>query len=171
MSLKNERASVRMLYLAGNQDLIRTCLQLMTVVSDETGGAAWVLRIAQRMRLENSQLEAVQWKLREPANYCMCLALAAGSPPSPSPPNTAAATVVTTGAMSRRTYVEDSYFAQQNMVLQNVITYLQDKMAAGIISCPSSQEVSLSTHAVVPLLCRHSITSREPPVDLTVLSF
>ncbi|KAL5108642.1 Msx2-interacting protein [Taenia crassiceps] len=150
MSLKNERASVRMLYLAGNQDLIRTCLQLMTVVSDETGGATWVLRVAQRMRLENSQLEAVQWKLREPANYCMCLALAAGSPPPPSPTNTAAATAVNTGAMSRRTYVEDNYFAQQNMVLQNVISYLQDKTAAGIISCPSSQENPFVMHIFPP---------------------
>ncbi|KAH9285043.1 Uncharacterized protein ECG_02667 [Echinococcus granulosus] len=146
MSLKNERASVRMLYLAGNQDLIRTCLQLMTAVSDETGGAAWALRIAQRMRLGNSQLEAVQWKLREPANYCMCLALAAGSPPPPPSTNTAP----TTATISQRAYMEDSYFAQQNMILQNVITYLQDKTAAGIISCPSSQENPFVMHIFPP---------------------
>ena len=162
MSLKNERVSVRMLYLAGNQDLIRTCLHLMTSVGSNEepsagcGLSTTTLRIAQRMRLENSQLEAVQWKLREPANYCMCLALAASSESPSSSPNTNAAP--TTPALPRRGYLDDSYYAQQNLVLQNIITYLQDKMAAGIISCPSTQEVSFLSQLelFIDLLLTHT---------------
>lgn len=120
MSLKNDRVSVRMLYLAGNQDLIQNCLHAMSDANSDESISPSLLRIAQRMRLENSQLEAVQWKLREPLNYCMCLALAS----------------------SEQTLVEGNDMLHQFVSLQNVISYLQEKTAAGIISCSSAQEVN-----------------------------
>ncbi|KAM7533279.1 hypothetical protein Aperf_G00000128021 [Anoplocephala perfoliata] len=128
MSLKNDRVSVRMLYLAGNQDLIQNCLHAMSDANSEESTGPGLLRIAQRMRLENSQLEAVQWKLREPLNYCMCLALAS----------------------SEQTMVEGTDMLHQCVSLQNVISYLQEKTAAGIISCSSAQENPYVMHIFPP---------------------
>ncbi len=133
MTLKNDEAVVRMLYLSGNQELIRTCLRSLAVMegfnsaSEESSPS--VLRIAQRMRLESSQLETVQWKLREPTNYCMCLALAANPPPQ----------LQREGEQQQNPTIDA---ARNSLILQeNFINYLQEKMAAGIISFPSSQEV------------------------------
>ncbi|VDL43960.1 unnamed protein product [Hymenolepis diminuta] len=139
MSLKNDRVSVRMLYLAGNQDLILSCLNVLTGGEDPSGVPV-VLRIAQRMRLESTQLEGVQRKLREPSNYCMCLALASSS-------------------SMHNLVAERNDMMQQIISLQNMISYLQEKTAAGIISCPSGHEVKFYKNPYV----MHMF----PPCDFT----
>ncbi|VDN96181.1 unnamed protein product [Rodentolepis nana] len=129
MSLKNDRVSVRLLYLAGNQDIILSCLNVLTGGEDPPG-VPGVLRIAQRMRLESTQLEGVQRKLREPSNYCMCLALASSS--------------------MHNLVAERNDMLQQIVSLQNMISYLQEKSAAGIISCPSGHENPYVMHMFPP---------------------
>lgn len=160
MNLKNDKAFVRMSYLAGNRDLIHTCLYSLaggdgtdlSAAATSTTNPSPMLRITQRMRLESTQLEGVQWKLREPANYCMCLALAATPPqPTQQPP----LMPLSPSSSSRQSQLDQLYDNADNddltsvaaaslnaLVLQrNFINYLQEKMAAGIISCPSPLEV------------------------------
>ena len=57
--IKNDTATIAMNYVAGNIDIARSCLSQMTIDSQNTP-----LRILQRMRLEQSQLEGVQRKLQ-----------------------------------------------------------------------------------------------------------
>ncbi|KAL7060690.1 hypothetical protein AAHC03_09196 [Spirometra sp. Aus1] len=138
MALKNDKVYVQMHYLSGNRDLIRTC---MSVIADRLQSvedslhpdgihSIPILRITQRMRLENPQLEAVQAKLREPNSFCMCLALA-GTP------------------VSSEFMTEE--LTRNNVILQeNFIMYMQEKVAAGIISCPPSQENPFVMHIFPP---------------------
>ena len=59
---KNDIATIGMNFVSGNIEIARSCLSQMTV--DCKAGP---LRILQRMRLEQSQLEGVQRKLQ--VNY------------------------------------------------------------------------------------------------------
>lgn len=59
LALKNDSSNVQMHYLAGSQRLVRQALPPMTVE-----GLGQPLRIAQRMRLEQSQLEGVHRKMQ-----------------------------------------------------------------------------------------------------------
>lgn len=119
-----------MLYLAGNQDIVLSCLNVLTG-SEDPSSASGVLRITQRMRLESTQLEGVQRKLREPSNYCMCLALASSS--------------------THNLVAERNDMLNQIISFQNMISYLQDKTAAGIISCSSGHEVRLPRYTRIRL--------------------
>jgi len=139
LALKNDEVYVRMHYLAGNRDLIQTCMNVINdtrlhsvddAINPEALASSPVLRIAQRMRLENSQLEGVQWKLREPNSFCMCLALA-GVP---------AGSKYATEVFSRNTII----------LRENFINYMQEKVAAGIISFPSSTESPFVMHIFPP---------------------
>ncbi|VDL89586.1 unnamed protein product, partial [Schistocephalus solidus] len=130
MALKNDKVYVQMHYLSGNRDLIRTCMNVIadrlpsvedSLHPDGIHSIHPILRITQRMRLENPQLEAVQAKLREPNSFCMCLALA--------------------GAPVGGSEFMTEELTRNNVILQeNFIMYMQEKVAAGIISCPPSQE-------------------------------
>ena len=57
--IKNDTASIAMNYVSGNIDIARSCLTQMTIDSKNLP-----LRILQRMRLEQNQLEGVQRKLQ-----------------------------------------------------------------------------------------------------------
>lgn len=123
LSLKNMETRVALHFVQGNHNLLNAC---MTLLASGGGGqpqfslitSGGPLRIVQRMRLEPAQLEGVQRKLNQEGASCACLALPAGSSP-----------------------VE---LAQQTQILnENFIRYMQEKMAAGIINVghPDYQQV------------------------------
>ena len=57
--IKNDIATIAMNYVSGNIDVARSCLSQMSLENQNSP-----LRILQRMRLEQSQLEGVQRKLQ-----------------------------------------------------------------------------------------------------------
>ena len=99
LGLKNDTANVRMHYVSGNRDLAKASLP-------DTGSS---LKINQRMRLEDSQLDGVARKMETKSEHCMLLALPNGS--------------------------EHEEIEHQSKILRsNFITYLQLKSAAGIVN-------------------------------------
>ncbi|OON18813.1 SPOC domain protein, partial [Opisthorchis viverrini] len=120
LSLKNEEVFVHMHYLSGNQGLLKDC---MGVISEQNSSPSEqdvstlpLLRIVQRMRLDPSQLDGVQRKLRQVNDFCMCLTLAAASPMTPE--SSAVGETI-----------------RMNQVLcDNFIKYMVDKCAAGIVN-------------------------------------
>jgi hypothetical protein len=99
LGLKNDMANVRMHYVSGNRDLAKASLP-------DTGST---LKIVQRMRLEDSQLDGVARKMETKSEHCMLLALPNGS--------------------------EHEEIEHQSKILRsNFITYLQLKSAAGIVN-------------------------------------
>jgi len=99
LGLKNDMANVRMHYVSGNRDLARASLP----------SAGATLKIVQRMRLEDSQLDGVARKMETKSEHCMLLALPNGS--------------------------EHEEIEHQSRILRsNFITYLQLKSAAGIVN-------------------------------------
>merc|ERR1712123_164874 len=99
LGLKNDMANVRMHYVSGNRDLARASLP----------SAGATLKIVQRMRLEDSQLDGVAWKMETKSEHCMLLALPNGSE-------------------------HEEIELQSRMLRSNFITYLQLKSAAGIVN-------------------------------------
>merc|ERR1719347_448877 len=99
LGLKNEMANVRMHYVAGNRDLAMASLP--------TRGST--LKIMQRMRLEDSQLEGVARKMETAGEHCMLLALPNGSE-------------------------HEEIELQSRNLRHSFITYLQLKSAAGIVN-------------------------------------
>jgi len=99
LGLKNEMANVRMHYVSGNRDLARASLP-------DKGST---LKIMQRMRLEDSQLEGVARKMESKNEHCMLLALPNGSE-------------------------QEEIELQSRNLRHSFITYLQLKAAAGIVN-------------------------------------
>jgi len=99
LGLKNDMANVRMHYVSGNRDLARASLP----------GAGATLKIVQRMRLEDSQLDGVARKMETKSEHCMLLALPNGSE-------------------------HEEIELQSRILRSNFITYLQLKSAAGIVN-------------------------------------
>jgi len=99
IGLKNEMANVRLHYVSGNRDLARASLP--------TAGST--LKIVQRMRLEDSQLDGVARKMETKSEHCMLLALPNGSE-------------------------SDEIELQSRNLRHAFITYLQLKSAAGIVN-------------------------------------
>ena len=112
MALKNDHAVVQMHFISGNPMVARGSLPC------SPDGLALPLRIAQRMRLEQQQLEGVARKVQMEQEHCILLALPCGR-----------------DAMD--------VLQQSNNLRQGFITYLQLKQAAGIvnIAAPGSQQV------------------------------
>ena len=99
LALKNDMASVRMHYVSGSRDLAKASLPV--------SGAT--LKIVQRMRLEDAQIDGVKRKMDTRSEHCMLLALPNGS--------------------------EQEEIEKQSKILRNnFITYLQLKSAAGIVN-------------------------------------
>lgn len=112
LALKNDHAVVQMHFISGNPHVARGSLPC------GADGIPLPLRIAQRMRLEQQQLEGVHRKIQMEAEHCILLALPCGRDPMD--------------------------ITQQLSNLQHgFITYLQSKQAAGIvnIAAPGSQQV------------------------------
>jgi len=99
LGLKNDMANVRMHYVSGNRDLARASLP----------AAGATLKIVQRMRLEDSQLDGVARKMETKSEHCMLLALPNGSE-------------------------HEEIELQSRILRSNFITYLQLKSAAGIVN-------------------------------------
>lgn len=117
--------SVALHYVQGNTDLLRACVSTLAAGGGGTPQQALItsggpLRIVQRMRLEASQLDAVQRKIGQEGAACACVAFASGA--------------------------NRADLAQQNVVLEEgFIRYMLEKGAAGIINVgqPGSVQVNL----------------------------
>nr|XP_008521473.1 PREDICTED: msx2-interacting protein [Equus przewalskii] len=104
LALKNDTAAVQLHFVSGNNVLAHRSLPL------SEGGPP--LRIAQRMRLEASQLEGVARRMTVETDYCLLLALPCGRD-------------------------QDDVVSQTESLKAAFITYLQAKQAAGIINVPN----------------------------------
>jgi len=97
LGLKNDMANVQMHYVSGCRDLAREYLP-------QHGSN---LKIVQRMRLEDAQIDGVKKKMDTKSEHCMLLALPHGSD-------------------------QEEIEKQSKILRNNFITYLQLKTAAGI---------------------------------------
>ncbi|XP_052397448.1 msx2-interacting protein isoform X1 [Carassius gibelio] len=104
LALKNDTAAVQLHFVSGNNVLAHRSLP------SPEGGA--FLRIAQRMRLEASQLEGVARRMTAENEYCLLLALPCGLD-------------------------QEDVHNQTHALKTGFITYLQAKQAAGIINVPN----------------------------------
>ncbi|XP_045441126.1 msx2-interacting protein isoform X7 [Pipistrellus kuhlii] len=104
LALKNDTAAVQLHFVSGNNVLAHRSLPL------SEGGPP--LRIAQRMRLEASQLEGVTRRMTVESEYCLLLALPCGRD-------------------------QEDVVSQTESLKAAFITYLQAKQAAGIINVPN----------------------------------
>lgn len=106
--IKNDGAAVQLHFLSGNVQL--ASLSLPQAAEQRTPN----LRISQRMRLENSQLEGVDRRMQNEAEHCLLLALPCGR-----------------DANDVRT--------QTHALKNSLISYLLQKKAAGIINIQGTQ--------------------------------
>ncbi|XP_072552275.1 msx2-interacting protein [Salminus brasiliensis] len=104
LALKNDSAAVQLHFVSGNNVLAHRSLP------PPEGGPP--LRIAQRMRLEASQLDGVARRMTVESDYCLLLALPCGLD-------------------------QEDVFNQTHALKTGFITYLQAKQAAGIINVPN----------------------------------
>ncbi|NWI91607.1 MINT protein, partial [Pitta sordida] len=104
LALKNDTAAVQLHFVSGNNVLAHRSLPA------PEGGPP--LRIAQRMRLEASQLEGVARRMMVESDYCLLLALPCGRD-------------------------QDDVVSQTESLKAAFISYLQAKQAAGIINVPN----------------------------------
>ncbi|XP_063001392.1 msx2-interacting protein isoform X2 [Elgaria multicarinata webbii] len=104
LALKNDTAAVQLHFVSGNNVLAHRSLPA------PEGGPP--LRIAQRMRLELSQLEGVARRMMVESDYCLLLALPCGRD-------------------------QEDVVNQTESLKAAFISYLQAKQAAGIINVPN----------------------------------
>ncbi|XP_053308597.1 msx2-interacting protein [Spea bombifrons] len=104
LALKNDTAAVQLHFVAGNNVLAHRSLPA------PEGGPP--LRIAQRMRLEATQLDGVARRMTVESDYCLLLALPCGRD-------------------------QEDVVNQTESLKAAFITYLQAKQAAGIINVPN----------------------------------
>uniref|UniRef100_T1J4C3 Msx2-interacting protein n=1 Tax=Strigamia maritima TaxID=126957 RepID=T1J4C3_STRMM len=117
LALKNDQAAVQMHFVSGNHHVAISSLPSMSE------GGTPPLRIAQRMRLEQTQLEGVARRMQMEGEHCMLLALPCG-----------------------RDHMD--VLQQSNNLRNGFITYLQQKQAAGIVNVaiPGSQQPAYVVH-------------------------
>merc|ERR1712200_290726 len=111
LSLKNELANVQMHYVSGCRDLAKEYLP--------QAGAQ--LKIEQRMRLEDTQIDGVKKKMETKSEHCLLLALPHGND-------------------------QDQFEGQSRILRNNFITYLQLKNAAGIANIRKADNQSVIVH-------------------------
>ncbi|XP_075540725.1 spen family transcriptional repressor split ends isoform X2 [Dermacentor variabilis] len=117
LALKNDQAAVQMHFVSGNSRIAVASLPPMT------DGCTPPVRIAQRMRLEQTQLEGVARKMQMLDEHCILLALPCG-----------------------RDHMD--VLQQSNNLRNGFINYLQLKQAAGIVNAaaPGSQQPAYVIH-------------------------
>ncbi|KAK8757547.1 hypothetical protein V5799_004825 [Amblyomma americanum] len=117
LALKNDQAAVQMHFVSGNSRIAVASLPPMT------DGCTPPVRIAQRMRLEQTQLEGVARKMQMVDEHCILLALPCG-----------------------RDHMD--VLQQSNNLRNGFINYLQLKQAAGIVNAaaPGSQQPAYVIH-------------------------
>ncbi|XP_028393826.1 msx2-interacting protein-like isoform X2 [Dendronephthya gigantea] len=141
LGLKNDSAAIQMHYVSGNSKLAEYSLPKATGATGPNGVTLPpILRIAQRMRMEISQLEGVTKRMQFDNEHCLLLALPCGRDPL-------------------------DVHAQTRALKTGFIAYLQQKQAAGIIniSQPGSQQASFVLHVFPPCEFTHSHLSRVAP--------
>ncbi|KAJ8712357.1 hypothetical protein PYW07_005199 [Mythimna separata] len=117
LALKNDSAAVQMHFVGGNPGVAGDTL------SRHADGSTPLLRIAQRMRLEQPQLEQVHRKMKMENEHCMLLALPCG-----------------------RDHMD--VLQQSTNLTAGFITYLQRKQAAGIVNIapPGHHQAMFTVH-------------------------
>jgi len=115
--LKNDSASVRMLFVHGNKELCGVTLPPRPPVpptpasTPPSGESEPLLRISQRMRLETAQVEGVAKRMEKDEEFSLLLAIPSGA--------------------------NHAGLLTQSSALNNgFICYLQQKQAAGIVNIP-----------------------------------
>lgn len=108
-TLKNDNAAVQLHFLSGNMELAKKSLPFPTPEKPTPS-----LRIAQRMRLEATQIEGVEKRIQMAAEHCLLLALPCGRDPL-------------------------DVHAQTRALKTSFISYLMQKQAAGIINVTGVQ--------------------------------
>ncbi|KAF5398245.1 hypothetical protein PHET_08704 [Paragonimus heterotremus] len=158
LSLKNEEVYVQMHFLSGNRDLLKDCMNVIAeqnvTGADPETSLSQPLKIVQRMRLEPSQLDGVQRKLRQVTDFCMCLTLATASP------RTAEVSVL------------NEKVRMNHVLCDGFIKYLVDKCAAGIINVchPCTQQNLYVIHIFPPCEFARSQLEGTAPTLLRQLS-
>lgn len=139
-TLKNDNAAVQLHFLSGNMELAKKSLPFPTPDKPTPS-----LRIAQRMRLEATQIEGVEkriqvswyckmiiWNvLQMAAEHCLLLALPCGRDPL-------------------------DVHAQTRALKTSFISYLMQKQAAGIINIIGAQVSCSCSLPCLIILCCHS---------------
>ncbi|KAL4221812.1 hypothetical protein ACF0H5_020066 [Mactra antiquata] len=122
LGLKNDQCVVQMHFISGYQPLVK-----MSLPQQSPDGTVLPLRIAQRMRLEQTQLEGVAKRMQMEKDYCMMLALPCG-----------------------RDHTD--IYQQTRAMSTGFIQYLQQKQAAGIVNVadPGSQQPAYVVHIFPP---------------------
>ncbi|XP_052759600.1 msx2-interacting protein-like isoform X2 [Mya arenaria] len=122
LGLKNDQCVVQMHFISGFQPLVK-----MSLPQPAQDGTVQPLRIAQRMRLEQTQLEGVEKRMQLEKDYCMMLALPCG-----------------------RDHTD--IYQQTRAMSTGFIQYLQQKQAAGIVNVadPGSQQPAYVVHIFPP---------------------
>ncbi|PZC78890.1 hypothetical protein B5X24_HaOG217084 [Helicoverpa armigera] len=117
LALKNDSAAVQMHFVGGNPGVAGDTL------SRHADGSTPLLRIAQRMRLEQPQLDQVHRKMKMENEHCMLLALPCG-----------------------RDHMD--VLQQSTNLTAGFITYLQRKQAAGIVNIapPGHHQAMFTVH-------------------------
>ncbi|CAD0202564.1 unnamed protein product [Chrysodeixis includens] len=117
LALKNDSAAVQMHFVGGNPGVAGDTL------SRHADGSTPLLRIAQRMRLEQPQLDQVHRKMKMENEHCMLLALPCG-----------------------RDHMD--VLQQSTNLTSGFITYLQQKQAAGIVNIapPGHHQAMFTVH-------------------------
>lgn len=117
LALKTDQAAVQMHFVFGNPKVASGSLPC------NSDGSTPPLRIAQRMRLEQTQLEGVARKMQTDNEHCMLLALPCG-----------------------RDHID--VLQQSTNLSSGFITYLQQKQAAGIVNIPApgSEQAAYVVH-------------------------
>lgn len=117
LALKNDSAAVQMHFVGGNPGVAGDTLPR------HADGSTPLLRIAQRMRLEPTQLDQVHRKMQMESEHCMLLALPCG-----------------------RDHMD--VLQQSTNLTAGFITYLQRKQAAGIVNVapPGHQQAMFTVH-------------------------
>ena len=134
LGLKAEMATVQFHYVNGCKELARASLP-------PTRGEMPTLRIGQRMRLEESQLEGVYRKMEREDEHCVLLALPCGKDAAD---------------------VEH----QSRRLRSHFVTYLQLKSAAGIVNVPGADDRSSFVVHVFPSCDFANVTMGKIAPDL-----
>lgn len=117
LALKNAQASVQMHFVSGNPIIARASLPPIV------DGEAAPVRISQRMRLDQQQLDGVFRKIQLVEEHCILMALPCGKD-------------------------QEDLVLQSNNIQTDFITYLKSKNAAGIVNAvaPGTQQPAFVIH-------------------------
>ena len=144
--LKNDQAYVKTQLVAGSPQIARASMSywnsdsLCPNPSNLQTASHHNLRISQRMRLEQAQLEGVQKRMQMDSDHCILIAEPNGSTP-------------------------DEIRIQQNNLKNGVIRYFDEKKAAGIVNVllPGAAQPAYVVHIFPPCQFASEILQKRAP--------